>query len=93
MATYRENSGLLGINDRKEKENHPDYNGKLFVTKPGLYYLKGWKKTSRAGSPLLSLAADYAPEDKQAEASETFTPNEPSAPSAPKTPTMDDVPF
>lgn len=90
MATYRENSGLLGINDRKEKETHPDYNGKLFVTKPGLYYLKGWKKTSRNGSPLLSLAADYAPEDKQQEASSNFTPVEIRHLS---TPTIDEAPF
>lgn len=90
MATYRENSGILGINDRKEKETHPDYNGKLYVTQPGLYYLKGWKKTSRAGSPLLSLAADYADAEKQAEAKATFVPLEPKAPS---TPTMDEVPF
>jgi hypothetical protein len=90
MTTYRENSGLLGVNDRKEKETHPDYNGKLFVTKPGLYYLKGWKKTTKSGSPMLSLAADYAPEDKQAEAKGSFTP---STPSTPSTPTIDDVPF
>jgi len=90
MATYRENSGLLGINDRKEKETHPDYNGKIFVSKPGLYYLKGWKKQSRDGSPLLSLAADYAPEDKQAEAKANFTPAQPRQPSAP---TNDEAPF
>tara|TARA_R110000796_G_scaffold16606_1_gene51769 strand:+ start:220 stop:483 length:264 start_codon:yes stop_codon:yes gene_type:complete len=87
MATYRENTGLLGINDRKQKENHPDYNGKIYVSKPGLYYLKGWKKQGKSGQPLLSLAADYAPEDKQLEASENvqerpaFTPN------------IDDAPF
>ena len=69
------------------KENHPDYNGRIFVSKPGLYYLKGWKKQGKSGQPLLSLAADYAPEDKQLEASENvqerpaFTPN------------IDDAPF
>lgn len=90
MATYRENSGLLGINDRKEKETHPDYNGKIFVTKPGLYYLKGWKKTTRNGQPMLSLAADYAPQEKQDEAQSNFTPVEPRQPSAP---TIDEAPF
>lgn len=90
MATYRENSGILGVNDRKEKETHPDYNGKIFVTQPGLYYLKGWKKQTRDGKPLLSLAADLAPEDKQQEAKANFTPVEPRQPSAP---THDEVPF
>jgi uncharacterized protein (DUF736 family) len=87
MATYRENTGLLGINDRKQKENHPDYNGRIFVSKPGLYYLKGWKKQGKSGQPLLSLAADYAPEDKQLEASQ----NTESVPVV--TPNIDDAPF
>ena len=87
MATYRENTGLLGINDRKQKENHPDYNGRIYVTKPGLYYLKGWKKQGRSGQPLLSIAADYAPEDKQLEA----TQNTETVPTS--TPNIDDAPF
>jgi len=87
MATYRENTGLLVINDRKQKENHPDYNGRILVTKPGLYYLKGWKKQGRSGQPLLSLAADYAPEDKQLEA----TQNTEAVPTS--TPNIDDAPF
>lgn len=87
MATYRENTGLLGINDRKQKENHPDYNGRIYVTKPGLYYLKGWKKQGRSGQPLLSIAADYAPEDKQLEA----TQNTEAVPTS--TPNIDDAPF
>ena len=87
MATYRENTGLLGINDRKQKENHPDYNGRIFVSKPGLYYLKGWKKQGRSGQPLLSLAADYAPEDKQLEA----TQNTEAVPAS--NPNIDEAPF
>jgi|TARA_E500000318_G_scaffold75610_2_gene70212 uncharacterized protein (DUF736 family) len=92
MSKYKANTGLLGINDRKEKETHPDYNGKVYVDKPGLYYLKGWKKTTRDGNPLLSLALDYADESKQVEArsqyeSESFAPNEASAP------TIDSTPF
>ena len=87
MATYRENTGLLGINDRKQKENHPDYNGRIYVTKPGLYYLKGWKKQGRSGQPLLSIAADYAPEEKQLEATQNTEP----VPTS--TPNIDDAPF
>jgi len=89
MATYRENTGLLGINDRKQKDNHPDYNGRIFVSEPGLYYLKGWKKTGRNGQPLLSLAADYAPEDKQAEAKKNSEPKPEYTPA----PAVDDSPF
>jgi len=87
MATYRENSGILGINDRKQKENHPDYNGKLLVTKPGLYYLSGWKRNTRNGQPILSLAAELAPDDKQAEAKESLVDSTPSVPAP------DDLPF
>ena len=92
MSNYRANTGLLGVNDRKEKETHPDYNGKIYVDKPGLYYLKGWKKQTRDGSPLLSLACDYAPEDKQAEARESYD-SEPQAPRSPSAPTIDSTPF
>ena len=41
------NSGGLFINDRKEKETHPDYNGKVTVDKAGLYYINGWKKQTK----------------------------------------------
>jgi len=54
-----------------------------------LYYLKGWKKTGRNGQPLLSLAADYAPEDKQAEAKKNSEPKPEYTPA----PAVDDSPF
>ena len=93
---YKANTGLLGVNDRKEKETHPDYNGKVYVDKPGLYYLKGWKKTAKSGSPLLSLALDYADEGKQAEARDTYEVQSygpQSASVAPAMTTSDTVPF
>lgn len=74
------NSGGLFINDRKEKENHPDYTGKILVDKAGLYYIKGWKRNTKNGQPMLSLAADFAPEDKQPDVSGTNAPNEPTEP-------------
>ncbi len=92
MSKYRSNTGLLGVNDRKEKETHPDYNGKIYVEKAGLYYLKGWKKSTRDGSPLLSLAADYADDDKQSQAANDYGPAD-SAPRAASTPTNDPAPF
>jgi hypothetical protein len=91
MASYRADSGILGINDRKEKENHPDYTGKIYVEKPGLYYLKGWKRQGKSGQPLLTLAADYAQEDKQEEARQSVQSF--AVASAPTNVTSDEAPF
>ena len=82
------NTGGLFINDRKEKENHPDYSGKITVDKAGVYYLKGWKRTTKNGQPMLSLACDYAPEDKQVDVGGGH-----SAPNVPTPPTNDEAPF
>ena len=82
------NSGGLFINDRKEKESHPDYSGKITVDKAGVYYLKGWKRSTKSGQPMLSLACDYAPEDKQGDVSGGH-----STPNVPTTPTNDEAPF
>ena len=73
------NSGGLFINDRKDKETHPDYNGKVTVDKAGLYYINGWKKQTKNGQPMLSIALNYAPDDKQPVWK--TSPNEPSIPS------------
>jgi uncharacterized protein (DUF736 family) len=81
------NSGGLFINDRKEKENHPDYTGKITVDKAGVYYLKGWKRQTKNGQAMLSLACDYAPEDKQVDVSSA------SVPKTPSVPTNDEAPF
>jgi hypothetical protein len=51
------NSGTFFINDRKEKETHPDYNGKINVEGKE-YYLKGWKKTAKSGLNFMSLAVN-----------------------------------
>jgi uncharacterized protein (DUF736 family) len=89
MSNQYINSGGLFVNDRKEKENHPDYNGKVTVDKAGLYYLKGWKRTTKNGQPMLSLALEYAPDDKQPSIE-----GQPSAqPKAPTDPVNIEVPF
>lgn len=63
-------SGALFVNDRKQAPNHPDYEGKiefddelvrclqeqLRAGETPTLELKGWKKTSKAGKPFLSLA-------------------------------------
>ena len=74
------NSGGLFINDRKEKETHPDYNGKITVDKAGLYYINGWKKQTKNGQPMLSLALNYAPDEKQPSLLSSITIKEPSVP-------------
>lgn len=51
----RDNSGALFINNRKEKENHPDRQGQIMVE--GVeYWLSGWCKVSKAGEKYISLS-------------------------------------
>ena len=42
-----DNSGVLFANDRKEKENQPDYTGNVTVNGHKMR-LAGWKKTAKA---------------------------------------------
>jgi uncharacterized protein (DUF736 family) len=68
MMAYeqRDNSGSLFKNDRKEKENQPDYTG------TGMYggqeiRISAWLKTSKAGKKFLSLSIQPKVEDHQNE--------------------------
>lgn len=49
-------SGSLFKNDRKEKETHPDYKGKVMLPNGEVRWLSGWKKQTSAGDGWLSLA-------------------------------------
>jgi hypothetical protein len=51
MAYDNTNSGLLAKNDRKEKDSHPDYRGKINVEGKD-YWLSGWLKVGSEGSKL-----------------------------------------
>jgi hypothetical protein len=51
MTYDNTNSGLLAKNDRKEKETHPDYTGKVNVEGRD-FYLSAWIKEGREGSKL-----------------------------------------
>ena len=93
MAKYKANTGILGVNDNKKTDNHPDYTGKFFAEKPGLYFMKGWKKTARDGGPLLSMAGDYADEERQRKAAEEYGPADVYQPKQPSQPTVDNAPF
>ena len=82
MAEYdKTNSGVFFVNDRKEKPNQPDYNGKIDV-EGKTYYLKGWKNVAKSGQPFMSLALNPADESAK-------TP----APAMASAPTSDDSPF
>lgn len=84
MAEYdNTNSGTFFVNDRKEKPNHPDYNGKIDV-EGKTYYLKGWKKVAKSGLSFMSLAVNPADERSSAPSS---------APAGASAPTSDDSPF
>ena len=59
----KDNSGILFKNDRKEKENHPDYKGSALID--GVeYWLASWIKEGKKGK-FLSLALQKK-EDKPA---------------------------
>ena len=47
MPEQYDNSGVLFVNDRKEKENQPDYTGNI-VLNGVKKRLAGWKKTSKS---------------------------------------------
>jgi len=49
------NSGALFKNDKKETENHPDYNGNINIEGKE-FWLNAWLKTSRAGKKYFSLS-------------------------------------
>lgn len=57
MAEQYDNSGALFINDRKEKDNQPDYTGNIVINGEKKR-LAGWKKTSKSdpSKTFLSLA-------------------------------------
>jgi hypothetical protein len=56
MSDYDDElKGVLFKNDRKEKNEDRDYSGSAVINgRP--YWLSGWKKTSKGGTPFLSLS-------------------------------------
>lgn len=52
---YKDNSGTLSRNAKKEKDNHPDYKGKATIGGVD-YWVAGWAKTGQDGSKFMSLA-------------------------------------
>ena len=55
MPEQYDNSGVLFVNDRKEKENQPDYTGNI-VLNGQKKRLAGWKKTSKSDPSMTFLS-------------------------------------
>jgi uncharacterized protein (DUF736 family) len=58
----RDMSGTLFVNDRKEKENHPDYKGNVVINGVEMW-VSGWKKASRDGSKKY-LSLSFKPKEE-----------------------------
>lgn len=83
-----DNAGVLFLNDRKEKPQHPDMRGTLVINGKE-YWLSAWKKSSKAGTKYMSLSVR-----EKAAREETPPPAAPAPPSAPdELPFNDDIPF
>ena len=76
----RDNSGSLFKNDKKETDNHPDYNGSAMVGGQEVW-MSAWLKTSSNGKKFMSFS--FKPKDAA----------KPVAKSAPALELDDDMPF
>ncbi len=73
----RDNSGSLFKNDRKEKENHPDYKGGCMVGGVEMW-MSAWLKTGANGTKFMSFS--FQPKDQQqAQARQTLPRQTPQA--------------
>tara|TARA_Y100000588_G_C14050844_1_gene837100 strand:+ start:310 stop:603 length:294 start_codon:yes stop_codon:yes gene_type:complete len=63
---HKENRGSIFVNDKKEKETHPDRRGDANID--GVeYWVAGWVKQTKSGDPFLSL--DFTRKDQAQPAS------------------------
>ena len=57
----RDNSGSLFKNDKKESDNHPDYNGSAMVNGAEVW-MSAWLKTASNGKKFMSFS--FKPKDQ-----------------------------
>lgn len=63
--------GSLFANDRKAKENDPDFTGSIELSKTEKLYVAGWNKTGDAAGPYISLKIQPPMAKPEGEAGET----------------------
>jgi hypothetical protein len=51
----RDNSGSIWLNDRKDKDEHPDRTGSIMVAGTE-YWINGWLKKTKDGKAFMSLS-------------------------------------
>ena len=66
MPEPYDNSGVLFVNDRKEKETQPDYTGNI-VMGGVKKRLAGWKKTSKSDPSMTFLSISVTDFQEQTE--------------------------
>lgn len=82
MSQQRDNSGTLGKNQRREKDTHPEYNGKCVIDGRE-YWISAWVKEGQSGK-FFSLA--FKPKEQQQT-------QQRQAPPPTDDPFSDDIPF
>lgn len=60
-------TGALFKNERKQKDTHPDYTGKLILPDGKEMSLAGWSKESKSGKKYMSLSLSEPREQKEEE--------------------------
>ena len=77
MAEYdNTNRGSIWKNEKKEKDNHPDFTGSLNVN--GVeYWVSAWKRKEGAAAKAPALSFSIKPKDEQQSISQRATPKRP----------------
>ena len=90
----KDNSGSIFVNDRKEKDTHPDRSGTARINGVD-YWVSGWLKQDKNGKPYMSMS--FKPKDANQLASlrDELNAKSPQAPARGHGPDPlgDDIPF